>query len=100
MSAGRRGAVRSSVQVFGDVGAGAVIINGAVTVAVDARRIDMRSVAETLEIMRALDSNQHLSVLVWMEREFGTQIVKELSAGAQRRVRAYAAAVLRSTEAG
>lgn len=100
MSAGRRGAVRRGVQVFGDVGPGAVIINGAVTVSVDARRVDMRSVADTLHIMRGLDADQHLSVLVWMEREFGTQIVKELNAGAQRRLRAYAAAVLRSTEGG
>lgn len=68
--------------------------NGAVKLTVDAGRFDVRSVTDTLDIMRVLDSDQHLLVLMWMERVFDTQLVKELDAGARRRVRAYASAVV------
>jgi hypothetical protein len=89
--------------VGGSVGAGAVVISGtvhgsvsvAVAVASSELHIDRRCVAETLQAMSALDGDQRLSVLKFMEREFSTQMVKELSADAQQRVRRYVAAVLR-----
>lgn len=90
-----------SAYVGGSVGTGAVVISGTVHGSVSvaavshAPTIDRRCVAETLQCLGQLDSNQRLSVLVWMEREFATQMVKELSAEAQQRVRRYVAAVLR-----
>jgi hypothetical protein len=86
--------------VGGSVGTGAVVISGTVhgSVSVAASQelhVDRRCVAETLQAMSALDGDQRLSVLKFMEREFATQMVKELSADAQQRVRRYVAAVLR-----
>lgn len=57
---------------------------------------DRRLVAETLAALSKLDSEQHLGVLSFMEREFGTQLVKGLSASAHKRVRAYASAVMKN----
>ena len=94
---------RAGTHVGGSVGMGAVVISGTVHGSVSVAavsqdlHIDRRSVAETLQCMGQLDSDQRLSVLVWMERQFGTQMVKELNAEAQQRVRRYVAAVLRST---
>lgn len=93
---------RASTFVGGHVGAGAVVISGTVRGSVSVAavshdlHIDRRCVAETLQCMGQLDSDQRLSVLKFMEREFATQMVKELSAEAQQRVRQYVAAVLRT----
>lgn len=90
--------------VGGSVGMGAVVISGTVhgSVCVAAAsqevHVDRRCVAETLQAMSALDGDQRLSVLRFMEREWGTQMVKELSADAQQRVRRYVAAVLRGSK--
>lgn len=92
---------RSGTRVGGSVGTGAVVISGTVHGSVSVAavshdlHIDRRCVAETLQCMGQLDSDQRLSVLVWMERQFGTQMVKELNAEAQQRVRRYVAAVLK-----
>ena len=83
-----------------DVGAGAVVFNGVVNGGLvvnaqqaEATQVDRRLVAETMSALRALDADQHVSVVAWMEREFGTQIVKGLSATAHKRVRSYVAVV-------
>lgn len=88
-----------NVQI-GSVGAGAVVVSGTVhgsvtVIAPEPLQVDRRAVAETLQAMKPLDRDQHLSVVAWMEREFGTQIVKGLSANSHRRVRRYVAAVLK-----
>lgn len=95
---GNQGDASKSVQVGGNVGAGSVIINGAVTIeaaAAAAVHVDRRIIADTLQAMRPLNPEQHLSVILWMERQFGTQLVKALSAESHRRVRRYVAAVLK-----
>lgn len=94
----------ASTFVGGHVGAGAVVISGTVRGSVSVSvaavshdlHVDRRCVAETLQCMGQLDGDQRLSVLKFMEREFATQMVKELSAEAQQRVRQYVAAVLRA----
>lgn len=91
---------KNKLGVGGGVGAGAVVISGTVhgsvtvTSAVQQVFIDKRCVAQTLELMERLDSDQRLRVLKFMEREFGTQMVKELSAQSQLRVRQYVMAIL------
>lgn len=90
---------RDNVQI-GSVGAGAVVVSGTVHGSISVNlsepvRVDRRAVAETLQAMKPLDADQHLSVMVWMEREFGTQMVKGLTADSHRRVRRYVAAVLK-----
>lgn len=93
-----------ATNVEGNVGSGAVVINGNVHGPVSVvhtpapRQSDMRCVADTLQVLRALDQEQHLSVIVWMERTFGTQMVKGLSADAHRRVRRYAQAVINNAK--
>jgi hypothetical protein len=92
------------VGIGGDVGAGSVVVSGTVhgcVVVGEAKpvQVDRRAVAETLQAMKPLSADQHLSVVAWMEREFGTQIVKGLSADSHRRVRRYVEAVLSGTKA-